>query len=188
MGTISKKFYVPTDAKVTIRNTFYYDLEDADCENAYDKAREIVVEDESGMPSDVTKAKLQERGLDDTLVEYAQEDKNDTHVTDFDEVNVEVEWNVRWVDVCEWCSSANCDGDPDECSDAPTPCDYCRKREDDCTCTFCEFCDEYIAEGEACECSNAVSEREKVQVHDKPMIFVHDLPVNDDEPDVESLL
>jgi hypothetical protein len=184
MGTFEKKLWIPTDANVIVKHNFYKDLEDADQEDRY---REVLSAAREYEPSGREKDDAESHVLEWVRSAVSDEFSN-IYLDDTDSHEVSIEWHRRTLDVCEWCESPNCDGDPSECEDAPSPCDYCGEMEDSCECVFCEFCGEYVAEDDMRECAAAVIEREKVKAYDKPMIFIHDLPVNEDEPDVESLL
>lgn len=120
MGTKEKRIRVPTDANMSVRITMYIDLEDGDFDGWWGKALEAAAND--------SEDELRE-ALEDEFWDTVRNGNGDADDVDFD-----IDWNGRSVDVCEWCESPTCEGDPRECESAPEWCFVCDRAEDDCTC------------------------------------------------------
>jgi hypothetical protein len=168
MGTKEKGLWIPTDANMQVVISDYEDLEDGGTysELAYQIASE-------NLPDDSRRERLEEH------LRAAIRESIDSDVSgDIQSIEYEFQWHIRHIEVCEWCESPQCDGDG--CSEEPDWCDGCESYSNGkCDCVWCDECEIYNCE---------VDHSQPRPLEHKNTIYVTDLPVNEDEPDVESLL
>jgi hypothetical protein len=151
MGSIVVHRWIPTDAYVSFRHEMSIDLEDSDDTFIYEEARNAGVDEQP--PADL--AKRLEETLRERLEERGNENLENMTLDDLDEYEIRIQWQRKYITICEWCKSPNCDGDPDDCEQVPDYCEGCENYTGgECDCVYCAHCEEWNSD--ECEHDNDV--------------------------------
>lgn len=171
MGTITVSRWIPTDSYTAFTFEVYVDLEDPDDSDVWEESRNIATETE---PSDARKEAIDQtlrRRIRDRAYEILNDSDFDS--SEFEFLKTQITWRRKDIEICEWCQSSTCPGDPDSCEQVPDWCDGCSSYTGgECDCVWCAHCNMWNYS--ECEHDNSGADVEVILELLNPVVVVEE--------------